>query len=101
MEINGINIYTTIGKKFQSDLYFNEKDRAARTSTAGFDKAEFSNHGKTISGLNDLVYAVPDTREFRVKEVISAIENGTYNVNADQIAEKIMGDNLLNEVPSA
>ncbi|MDR0311577.1 MAG: flagellar biosynthesis anti-sigma factor FlgM [Acidobacteriota bacterium] len=97
MEIVGINNFTVIGKKIQPDAHIGGKDRRAGTNTAGSDKVEFSNHGKTISSLHTLINAVPDVRESLVQEVIFSIETGTYNVNTEQVAEKIMGAHLLNE----
>ena len=79
-------------------MYTDGKDRQAGAGTVESDKARVSGHGRDIPGLNNLINSVPDIREFKVEEVLSAIENGTYNVKMEQVAEKIMGGNLFNEI---
>lgn len=49
-------------------------------------------------GLNDLVRSAQDVRESKIEQIQKDILNGTYNVKAEQIAEKIIEDDLLNEV---
>ena len=101
MEINYANVLPPLGKKFQPAEKWDRdtgKGRSTGVETARFDRVDLSNHVKDISRLNDLINSVPDVRESRVEEINFTIESGTYDVKAEQIAEKIMGGDLLNEL---
>jgi negative regulator of flagellin synthesis FlgM len=62
------------------------------------DRLELSVRGLEISHLNDLIQSAPDIRESKVDRVRREIEGGTYNVKAEKIADKLIADNLLDEV---
>jgi flagellar biosynthesis anti-sigma factor FlgM len=99
MEINYTNNLTSIGRGCQSvEKWISEKGRQAGADAAGFDRVDLSNNVRGISLFNNMINAVPDVRESRVEEVLLAIESGTYDVNAEQVAEKIIGGDLLNEI---
>ena len=93
-----MNGLTPLEKKALSVTQLVEKDRKVRTDTTMYDKVELSDQGKDITRFMDLIGAVSDIRESRVEEVRCAIEGGTYNVRMEQVAEKIMGGNLLNKL---
>ena len=99
MEINPTNILTLLEKKYRPvEIQVAGKDRQPYANKAlERDKVELSNYGRDVSRINDLINAVPDVRESRVEEVIFTMESGAYNVKAEQVAEKIMGGDLLNE----
>ena len=99
MEINFTNSLTSLEKKYQTaDIQIAGKDRRLNAEKAsGLDKVELSNYGRDISRLDDLINAVPDIRESRVEEIIFTMESGSYNVKAEQVAEKIMGGDLLDK----
>jgi flagellar biosynthesis anti-sigma factor FlgM len=97
MEIYAMNGLPPIEKKFHPVIQFSVKDRLVRAEKTNQDKLELSNHGKDITHFMDLINAVPDVREFRVEEMHSAIESGAYNVKAEQVAQKIMVGDLLQE----
>jgi negative regulator of flagellin synthesis FlgM len=62
------------------------------------DRLELSARSRDISHLNELIQSTPDIREDKVASIRRQLENGTYNVKAEKIAEKILSDNLLDEV---
>ncbi len=62
------------------------------------DRAEFSVRSREIQKVNDLIQSVPDVREGVVERVRRSIETGTYNVRAEQIAEKIIGGSLFDQI---
>jgi len=62
------------------------------------DRLDLSAQGREISHLNELIQSTPDVREDKVEKVRQELENGTYNVKAEKIAEKILGGDLLDEV---
>lgn len=62
------------------------------------DRIEFSVRGREISQLDELIRSTPDIREAKVEQVRIAIQNGTYDIKAELIADKILGGKLLDEV---
>jgi flagellar biosynthesis anti-sigma factor FlgM len=67
-------------------------------STTGSDRIELSVRSREILHLDELIQSTPDIREAKVAQIQGAIEGGTYNVRAEQIADKIIGGNLIDEV---
>lgn len=62
------------------------------------DRVELSVRGREIQHLDALIQSTPDIREGRVEQIRRSIENGTYNVRAEQVADKILGGNLIDEI---
>jgi flagellar biosynthesis anti-sigma factor FlgM len=62
------------------------------------DRVELSVRSREIQHINDLIQSTPDVREGVVERVRRSIENGTYNVRAEQIADKILGGDFLDEL---
>jgi len=98
MEVNTMNGVMPLEKKGHPVAQLVGKDRQTRAETTGQDKVELSNQGRDITRFIELINAVPDVRQLRVEEVHSAIESGIYNVNAELVAQKIIGGDLLYEI---
>jgi len=99
MEINGTNPLMSLNKDVQR---LDSAQKPERTRNCGApsdsDRLELSVRSREISHLDELIRSTPDVREERVEEVRRNIENGTYNVKAEKIAEKIIGGSLLDEI---
>lgn len=54
------------------------------------DQVELSSTSREIESLTAAVRVAPDVRLDKVNEVKQAMHDGTYNVSAAQIAEKII-----------
>jgi len=54
------------------------------------DRVDISPTSQQIDSLRDALQSVPDVRADRVEELRAAVQNGTYNVSAGQIADKII-----------
>ena len=100
MEINGTNPLIILSKDLQRLDSAQQPERTRKDSgeQSDSDRLELSVRSREISHLDELIRSTPDIREERVEEVRRSIENGTYNVKAEKIAEKIIGGNLLDEV---
>jgi negative regulator of flagellin synthesis FlgM len=61
------------------------------------DRLELPARSRDISHLNELIQSTPDIREDKVASIQQQLENGTYDVKAEEIADKILGGNLLDE----
>jgi negative regulator of flagellin synthesis FlgM len=62
------------------------------------DRVELSVRSREVQQLDQMIRSIPDIREARVEQLRQAIENGTYNVRAEQVAEKILGGTLIDEI---
>ena len=54
------------------------------------DRVDLSATSQKVDALRDLVNAVPEVRTDRVEALKAAVQNGTYNVSGQQIADKII-----------
>ena len=100
MEINRTNplIVSKKGVQRLEDPQQSEQTLKSSGEQSVSDRFELSARNGEIAHLNELIQSIPDIREDKVEKVRQELENGTYNVKADKIAEKILQDNLLDEV---
>jgi len=64
---------------------------ASGTSQANFkDEVSFSSMGKDMQVAKSALAKTPDVREDLVSSVKSKIDNGTYDVDVDDFASKLM-----------
>ncbi len=75
-------------------------EKTQKTSM-GRDAVDLSAQGKEIQALKQRIAQLPEVREDRVAELKSAIQSGTYQVSARQVAEKMvdrsLADHLINK----
>jgi negative regulator of flagellin synthesis FlgM len=103
MEINGKSPLIDLSTRL--DRIDVQEQLAQRFQKAGHDPAvhdpdrvELSVRSREIQHLDELIRSTPDVREALVERVRRSIENGTYNVRAEQVAEKILGGNIFDEI---
>ncbi len=76
--------------------------RSKRTKRGGGgaekDNSELSVLRRKIPRLEELIQSAPDVRKDKIEQIRAKLRKGTYKVKAEKIAEKIMADNLLDEV---
>lgn len=70
-------------------------DKQTSVPAAPAERVEISKMAKDIQKAKNAIAGLPDIREEKVEELKSQIENGTYAVNSDKLAGKIVGDSLL------
>jgi negative regulator of flagellin synthesis FlgM len=56
-----------------------------------------SDAAKRIQEAQSKIQAIPDVRAEKVAELKARIENGTYEINPDKIAGKMIRESLINE----
>jgi flagellar biosynthesis anti-sigma factor FlgM len=61
------------------------------------DTVVISDAAKRIQEIRNQLDQIPDVREEKVAQLKNQIENGTYQINADKIAEKIIKEGLIND----
>jgi flagellar biosynthesis anti-sigma factor FlgM len=69
------------------------KQQAIRT-----DKVELSRQAHEIKRAAENLKNIPEVREKEVKEIKSAVENGTYTVNGEKTANAMLRDSFENDV---
>lgn len=100
MEINGTSPLIVLNNGMQRVESPQKTEQSVKSGGAysETDRLELSVRGREIAHLNELIQSVPDVREQKIEQIRRELENGTYNVKAEKIAEKIIGGNLLDEV---
>ena len=71
----------------------NKSDKAA----AKTDTVVISAAAKRIQEVRSQLDEVPDVNEEKVAQLRNEIESGTYKINADQIAGKMIREGLIND----
>ncbi|MBZ5495452.1 MAG: flagellar biosynthesis anti-sigma factor FlgM [Acidobacteriia bacterium] len=103
MEINGksplIDLGTRTNRLELQDQQAQRQQKVDRGSVAADpDRVELSVRSREIQHIDELIRSTPDVREGLVERVRRSIENGTYNVKAEQVAEKILGGSLIDQI---
>jgi len=62
------------------------------------DTVVLSETAKKIQEAQRQLEAIPDVREDKVAQLKEQIENGTYEINEEKIADKMLKDSLLNDL---
>ena len=62
------------------------------------DTVALSNAAKNIQEAQKQLEAIPDVREDKVAQLKEQIENGTYEIDEEKIADKMLKDTLLNDL---
>ena len=102
MEINGK--YPPIDQSVRPDrvdVQEQQKQRLQKTDSgtvvADQDKVELSVGSREIQNLDAMIQATPDVREGLVEQIRQSLTDGTYNVKAEQVADKIIGGSLIDQ----
>lgn len=68
---------------------------------SGSEKSAPSLRSREVTHLENLIRSVPNTREALVERIRRDFHNGKYYVKAEKIAEKILEDDLADEISQA
>lgn len=102
MEINSKNALVALNPSIQRLDAQQQSQRPQKTGeespSPSLDKIELSTRSREIQHIDELIRSTSDIREARVEQIRSAIQSGTYNVKAEQIADKILGGNVIDEI---
>jgi flagellar biosynthesis anti-sigma factor FlgM len=66
--------------------------RPSQPSAQNTDQASLSNDALKLSSLSAALTNVPEVRQERVSSISQALQNGTYTVSDQQIAQAMMRD---------
>lgn len=73
-----------------------EKDLRSLAITA--DTVVISDTAKRIQEARFQLESIPDTRSEKVAEIKRSIQDGTYKIEPDKIADKMIRESLLNDL---
>ena len=62
------------------------------------DTVALSDAAKDIQEAQKQLEAIPEVREDKVAQLKEQIENGTYEIDEEKLADKILKDSLLNDL---
>lgn len=94
---DGINIEAYVNQVQDND----KMDAAAEQPEKQQNKADtvaLSNAAKNIQEAQKQLEAIPDVRDDKVAQLKEQIENGTYEIDEEKIADKMLKDSLLNDL---
>ena len=67
-------------------------------NTALEEKVDLSAAAREIQSARDEIDKLPDVRDEKVQELRAQIEQGTYSVSAEDIAEKLVAESLVDVI---
>ena len=70
-------------------------EKAAAANLVPEEKVNLSTTAKDVQNLSNAISKLPDVREEKVQALKDQIEKGTYKVDAEKTAEKMVGESLL------
>lgn len=88
MRIDAIN---RVSRLYQAN---STKRVAKATDTAKYDSVQISQMGKDYQVAKAAVAATPDVRTDLVADIKSRIQNGTYDVTMDMLADKLLAEEI-------
>ncbi len=62
------------------------------------DKVILSPEAKRIQKAKELIEGLPDIQKEKVEAIKSRIEDGTYEIDGEKIASKMIAESLLNDL---
>jgi negative regulator of flagellin synthesis FlgM len=98
MEIMGKNLSLEQGAYIGNinDPKEAEASRKRASRTAGGDRVRLSSKIKVFQGAIKRIEDLPEIREVKVQQIKSALEAGTYKVDPDKIAGRVIKESFLN-----
>ena len=102
MEITGNNPFTRLNAYVKN--IGREKTRVHGTPEEGpkecltGDQVVLSSEAKQMQEIKNAFNAIPDIREAKVAEIKAQIEDGTYTIDGEKIASKMIKEFILNEL---
>jgi negative regulator of flagellin synthesis FlgM len=99
MEINGnqgIGIDAYVNQVQDKNKVGSPDNKPEKTALKA-DTVVLSDAAKRVQEARRQLDDIPDVREEKVLQLRSQIQNGTYEINADKIAGKMIKEGLLND----
>ena len=83
-----IDAYSKVSQIYQAS---SENKKSVQNAKEGYrDTFEISRIGRDLQVAKQAVSGAPDIREDKIAAIKAGIASGTYNISADEIAEKLV-----------
>ena len=79
----------------KTELKNNETDKQIGVTPMTIERVDLSSKAKNIQQIKQILDQTPDVREEKIMDLKCRIENGSYAVNSEKIAEKMVGESLI------
>jgi negative regulator of flagellin synthesis FlgM len=96
-QVSGIDAYN-LAQVQNKQKVGTEESNTSDGSTLKADTVVLSDAAKRIQEAQARIQTLPDVRNDKVAELKAQIENGTYEIKSEEIAEKMIRESLLNEL---
>jgi negative regulator of flagellin synthesis FlgM len=73
-------------------------DKQVSGSLAPREKVNLSTTAKDVQRIQSEIEKLPEVREEKIRELQAQVDKGTYSADADKIAEKMVGESLLDNL---
>jgi len=94
---DSVNIETYVNQVQEKDKVDTASEQPEKQQ-AKADTVELSDTGKRIQEAHKQLESIPDIREEKVAQLKEQVENGTYEVDAEKVADKMLKEALLNDL---
>ncbi len=92
----GVQIDAYVNQVHDKNKVESSEDKAKKSATKT-DTVVISDAAKRVQEIRSQLDAIPDEDEEKVAQLKNEIENGTYKINADKIAGKMISEGLINQ----
>jgi negative regulator of flagellin synthesis FlgM len=79
----------------KAELTKNETDKQIGVTAMATERVDLSNKAKHIQQIKQILDQTSEIREEKVMDLKNRIESGSYRVNSEKIAEKMVGESLI------
>ena len=79
----------------KTELKNNETDKQIGVTPMATERVNLSSKAKHIQQIKQILDQTPDIREEKIVDLKNQIEKGSYNINSEKIAEKMVGESLI------
>jgi len=70
-------------------------DKQAAPTAAAATKVDISSQAKDIQLAKTVISNLPEIRDAKVQDLKTQIQQGSYNIDSGKIAEKMVGESLI------
>jgi negative regulator of flagellin synthesis FlgM len=79
----------------KNDFTKSDADRQVAGQAGIAERVNLSTKAKDIQQIKQLLDQIPETRDAKIMELKQQIESGNYRIDAGKIAEKMVGESLI------
>jgi negative regulator of flagellin synthesis FlgM len=94
-QLAGINVYASQSSRLRKS---ESTSCSQSVSSSCQDRVLLSPAAKEIQMAKSQLQDIPDVRVDKVSELKYLIEQGAYSVSSEKIAQRLMGESLLNTI---